>query len=168
MKSKKNDIIILGADHNGVELKNVVKRHLSKKGYRCIDIGPFDSSKKVDYVDYAATLAKILENQEANWGVLMCGTGVGMSMVANKFSDVRAALVHNLETAPKSREHLRRFTLWPIDAIHPMGGAEFQCRDQLSKRPDNLRGKQVVLWLLQEENLRPLPEYRTVDVFPAK
>ncbi len=105
MESIKDKNIILGADHNGVELKGIVKKHLSENGYHCIDIGPYDSEKKVDYVDYAMTLGKIIENNEADWGVLICGTGVGMSMVANRFSKVRASLVHNLETAKKAREH---------------------------------------------------------------
>ncbi|MSU54255.1 MAG: RpiB/LacA/LacB family sugar-phosphate isomerase [Candidatus Staskawiczbacteria bacterium] len=105
MLSIKDKIVILGADHNGVDLKSIVKEHLSKQGYFCVDIGPHDGQVKVDYVDYAAQLGKIIENNEAGFGILMCGTGVGMSMVANKFSNARAALVHNLETAPKSREH---------------------------------------------------------------
>lgn len=105
MQLIKDKIVILAADHNGVELKAIVKEHLSKNGYFCIDIGAYDSQAKVDYVDYAATLSKIIDNNEADFGVLICGTGVGMSMVANRFANVRASLVHNLETAPKSREH---------------------------------------------------------------
>jgi len=105
MQATKDKVVILGADHNGVELKGIIKEHLSKNGYFCIDIGPHDNQKKVDYVDYAVTLAKIIDNNEANYGVLICGTGVGMSMVANRFANVRASLVHNLETAAKSREH---------------------------------------------------------------
>ena len=105
MEDIKDKIIVLGADHNGVELKEVVKDYLSQNGYFCIDVGPYDSQRKVDYVDYAMTLGKIIDSHEANWGILLCGTGVGMSMVANRFSNVRASLVHNLETAAKSREH---------------------------------------------------------------
>jgi len=101
----KDKIIVLGADHNGVELKETVKAYLSESGYSCIDIGPYDNRQKVDYVDYAMTLGKIIDSHEANLGILICGTGVGMSMVANRFSNVRASLVHNLETAVKSREH---------------------------------------------------------------
>lgn len=105
MQLIKDKIVILGADHNGVELKSIVKEHLSKNNYCCIDIGAYNSQTKVDYVDYATTLGKIIDNNEANLGVLICGTGVGMSMVANRFANVRASLVHNLETAKKSREH---------------------------------------------------------------
>lgn len=105
MPSIKDKIVVLGADHNGVELKEIIKAYLSESGYFCIDIGPYDNQQKVDYVDYAMTLGKIIDNHEANWGILICGTGVGMSMVANRFSNARASLVHNLETAAKSREH---------------------------------------------------------------
>jgi hypothetical protein len=62
-------------------------------------------------------------------------------------------------------DHLRRFTGWPIDVICPLGGAESQCRVTLARRYDSLRGKKVVVWLLQEENLRPLVEYAKIDLF---
>lgn len=105
MPQIKDKIVILGADHNGVELKKIVKEQLIRDGYACIDIGPHQSISPVDYVDYAKTLGHIINNGEANWGVLICGTGVGLNMVANRFNNVRAALVHNLETAHKTREH---------------------------------------------------------------
>jgi D-beta-D-heptose 7-phosphate kinase/D-beta-D-heptose 1-phosphate adenosyltransferase len=68
-------------------------------------LGPFNSKEKVDYVDYANLLCKIIDNGDASRGVLICGTGVGMSIAANRFEKIRAALVHNLSTAPKCREH---------------------------------------------------------------
>ena len=98
-------IILFGADHNGVETKHQLIEHVQKQGYRCIDIGPFNSDKKVDYVDYADLLCTIIDKGQADMGVLICGTGVGMSIAANRFENVRAALVHNTMTAPKCREH---------------------------------------------------------------
>jgi len=98
-------IVVLGSDHNGVDLKKTVKEQLFGDGYFCIDVGPYSVDKKVDYVDYAMIVGKIIDNNEAKWGILICGTGVGMSMVANRLANVRASLVHNLETAHKSREH---------------------------------------------------------------
>lgn len=98
-------IVILGADHNGVLLKSEVKVFLKNLGFLCIDIGPYDDTAKVDYVDYARILGTIIHNNEARWGVLICGTGVGMSMVANRFSNVRASLAHSVEVARKTREH---------------------------------------------------------------
>lgn len=98
-------IVILGADHNGVALKSGVKSFLGSLGYVCIDIGPYDDAAKVDYVDYAKILGTIINNGEAKWGVLMCGTGVGMSIVANRFPNVRASLVHSIDVARRAREH---------------------------------------------------------------
>ncbi len=102
--SPKDSIVMLGADHNGVPLKKEVKRLLAEAGFLCVDVGPHEN-EKVDYVDYAKTVGRIVHEGDARWGVLMCGTGVGMSIVANRYSNVRAALVHGLETASKSREH---------------------------------------------------------------
>mgnify|MGYP003644567584 FL=1 len=96
--------IILGADHNGVELKQIIKDYLVCKNFNPIDIGPFNS-EKVDYPDYASQAAQIVANRDAQFGILICGSGIGMSIVANKVAGVRAALVHNLQTAPLTKEH---------------------------------------------------------------
>lgn len=97
--------IIISSDHNGVENKQQLKTYLKGEGYRVIDIGPYTSDVSVDYVDYAAQLSTIVGNREADRGILICGTGVGMSIVANRFAGVRAVLAHNELTAVKSREH---------------------------------------------------------------
>tara|TARA_Y100000004_G_C8952550_1_gene429269 strand:- start:1567 stop:2427 length:861 start_codon:yes stop_codon:yes gene_type:complete len=97
--------IVISSDHNGVEDKQQLKTYLKGEGYQVIDIGPFTPEVSVDYVDYAAQLSTIISNKEADRGVLICGTGVGMSIVANRFSGVRAVLAHNELTAVKSREH---------------------------------------------------------------
>ncbi|MDO8559900.1 MAG: RpiB/LacA/LacB family sugar-phosphate isomerase [bacterium] len=102
--NSRQPIVVLGADHNGVHLKAAVKRLLTDAGFSCVDIGPYDEAK-VDYTDFAKTVGQIVHNGDARWGVLICGTGVGMSIGANRFSNVRAALVHDLATAGKSREH---------------------------------------------------------------
>ena len=97
--------IIISSDHNGVENKQQLKTYLKGEGYRVIDIGPYTSDVSVDYVDYAAQLSTIVGSKEADRGILICGTGVGMSIVANRFPGVRAVLAHNELTAVKSREH---------------------------------------------------------------
>lgn len=97
--------IVLASDHNGVELKSHLVGYLKQKGYSPIDLGPFDTDKKVDYTDYAYQLGRIVHNGDVLKGILICGTGVGMSITANRFENVRAALIHNLESASKSREH---------------------------------------------------------------
>ena len=101
----RDKVIILGADHNGVELKSEFIDVLNQRGYITIDIGPYTADVSVDYVDYAKQVGAIVASDTSYRGVLICGTGVGMSIAANRFTDVRAALVHNFETASKCREH---------------------------------------------------------------
>jgi ribose 5-phosphate isomerase B len=100
-----HEVIIVGADHNGVVLKGKVKALLKEAGYRCLDLGPFASTPSVDYVDYARQLGTMVRNGDADRGILICGTGVGMSIACNRVEGARAALVHNMESARKSREH---------------------------------------------------------------
>ncbi len=98
-------VIGLASDHNGVDLKEGMRLYLKELGYTTIDIGPYNTEKKVDYVDYANQLSQMITNKDLEAGILICGTGVGMSIAANRFDSVRAALVHNVLTAPKCREH---------------------------------------------------------------
>jgi len=100
-----DNIVILASDHNGINLKSYLVSFLKQAGYVPIDLGPHSNTISVDYVDYAKQVANIIQSNGDFKGVLICGTGVGMSIVANRFANVRAALVHNLETATKSREH---------------------------------------------------------------
>jgi len=97
--------IVIASDHNGVELKEDIKNYLSSVNIQCIDLGPFSKENSVDYTDYAFQLGTIIQNKDVDKGILICGTGVGMSIVSNRLAGVRAALVHNQETAPKCREH---------------------------------------------------------------
>ena len=110
--------IVLGADHNGIELKKIIKEYLLEKKFNPIDIGPFNTNK-VDYPDYASQAAQIVVNKDAQFGILICGSGIGMSIVANKVAGIRAALVHNLKTAPLTKEHNNANILclgaWVID-----------------------------------------------------
>lgn len=100
-----SNIIILAADHNGVTQKRDLAENLRSKGYSVIDLGPHDVTHSVDYVDYAQQVGYIIRTTPQARGILICGTGVGMSIAANRYEGVRAALVHNLKTAPKCREH---------------------------------------------------------------
>ena len=105
MVEKVDKHIILAADHNGVLLKGQIIQHLKNLEYSCIDLGPYTDEAKVDYVDYARQLCQIISNSDVKRGILICGTGIGMSIVANKFPYIRAATVHNIETSIKCREH---------------------------------------------------------------
>lgn len=97
-------IIALSSDHNGVGLKARIRAGLWPPDWTFVDIGPW-GSESVSYQQYAEQVAEMIARGECDRGVLVCGTGVGMSIVANKVAGVRAALVHNLLTASKSREH---------------------------------------------------------------
>jgi len=98
-------IVCLAADHNGVELKAKIKASLVEAGYRCLDLGPFSAGESVDYIDYAQLVGTLIQNGDCDRGILICGTGIGMSIAANKFPKVRAAVVHNYESAGMCREH---------------------------------------------------------------
>ncbi|OFZ80026.1 MAG: ribose 5-phosphate isomerase B [Bdellovibrionales bacterium RIFOXYD1_FULL_53_11] len=94
--------ILIASDHAAVELKDFIKRTLKK--WQWEDMGP-DGSKSVDYPDYAARLARRLAARPGLRGILICGTGIGMSIAANKIRGIRAALACNPVTARLSREH---------------------------------------------------------------
>lgn len=96
--------IAIASDHGGFELKEAIKRFLDREGFGCIDFGTKDD-ESVDYPDYAEKVASSVSKGEVKRGILVCGTGIGMSMVANKFPNVRAGLCHDIYTAKMSREH---------------------------------------------------------------
>lgn len=98
-------IVCLASDHNGVDLKAKVKASLQDAGFRCLDLGPWTAGVSVDYVDYAHLVGTLIQNGDCDRGILICGTGIGMSIAANKLPKVRAAVVHNYESAGKCREH---------------------------------------------------------------
>ncbi len=96
--------VAVGADHGGFELKNLILDTLTDLGHEVIDLG-CNSPESVDYPDFAEKVARGVSDGSFDRGVLVCGTGIGMSISANKFPNVRAALCHNLFTARLSREH---------------------------------------------------------------
>ncbi len=96
--------IALGADHGGFRLKNQIRETLAELGHEVTDFGCDDASS-VDYPDYAEKVARGVSEGTFDRGVLICGTGIGMSISANKFPNVRAAVCHNIFTARLSREH---------------------------------------------------------------
>ena len=96
--------IALGADHGGVELKQAVHEHLSKKGYIVSDFGTY-SSESVDYPDFAEAVTRQVTSGDADFGILACRSGVGMSIAANRHPQIRASLVDNAEDARVTRLH---------------------------------------------------------------
>ncbi|MBI2624417.1 RpiB/LacA/LacB family sugar-phosphate isomerase [Candidatus Parcubacteria bacterium] len=98
--------IFLGADHRGFKLKESLKAHLAECGIEVEDLGNTVEDPNDDYVDFAANVAaKVSENPSENRGILICGSGHGVDMVANKFKGVKSALAFNEAVAKQSREH---------------------------------------------------------------
>lgn len=102
MTTPSNKRILIAADHAGVQLKAELKRRLP--GWEWEDLGP-DDANRVDYPDFARILSVKIASGQARLGVLVCGSGIGMSIAANKVHGVRAALVGNVSVARLSREH---------------------------------------------------------------
>ncbi len=94
----------VGSDHAGFDLKEFLKGQLKKEGFEVIDYGTH-IKKSVDYPDFAEKLAVGIQKKEISAGVLVCGTGIGMSMVANKFAGIRAARCCTVQDAVLAREH---------------------------------------------------------------
>ena len=96
--------IAIGADHAGLALKDRLRAHLEEGGHQVEDLGTHDAGS-VDYPDFAAAVGRRVSAGQAERGVLVCGTGVGMAMAANKILGVRAACCNNLFVAGLAREH---------------------------------------------------------------
>ncbi|MBO8143107.1 MAG: ribose 5-phosphate isomerase B [Thermodesulfobacterium sp.] len=96
--------IVIASDHAGFYLKEKVKEFLQKENHKVIDVGCF-SAESVDYPEYGAKAIEKILNKEAEYGILICGTGIGMSIVANRFPGIRAALCHEPFSAKMSRLH---------------------------------------------------------------
>lgn len=97
-------IIALGADHAGVDYKVRLIEFLQEHGYNCINIGT-DNYDSVDYPIFAKAVCDKIINGSADFGILICGTGIGMSMVANRYTHIRAAVCTDIKSAELTRQH---------------------------------------------------------------
>ena len=96
--------IAVASDHAGFDLKEILKRDLQEAGHDVLDLGT-NSTQSVDYPDFGSAMADAVASGRAEKGVLVCGTGIGISMAANRNPKVRAALVHDVTSARLSRQH---------------------------------------------------------------
>lgn len=96
--------IAIGADHGGFNLKEKVIEHLQNLDYEVIDKGTY-SEESVDFPDYSKQVTKAIQDKDAELGILICGTGIGMSIAANKQKGIRAALCGDVFSAKATREH---------------------------------------------------------------
>src|SRR3989338_365465 len=97
--------IILGADHAGYALKEKIKKYLEKKKIQYEDAGAYKLNPKDDYVDYAVKAAKKVSKSKNTTGILVCGTGTGMEIAANKIKGIRAAMGYDTYSAKMAKEH---------------------------------------------------------------
>ena len=103
-KNKNKSTIILASDHAGFKLKESIKSFLIKKNKKVFDLGA-KNEDSVDYPDYAHLLSKKIKKNNKQLGVLVCGSGIGMGMAANRHKNIRAALCYSVKSAKISREH---------------------------------------------------------------
>jgi ribose 5-phosphate isomerase B len=96
--------VAIASDHAGFELKEAIIAHLKSRGINARDLGPQDT-QRVDYPDFAQHVAKAVASGDAERGILVCGSGIGMAITANKVAGVRAATIHNGWEAEMSRRH---------------------------------------------------------------
>lgn len=96
--------IAIAADHGGYELKEVLKKHYAEQGLNFIDLGTA-SEASVDYPDYAAKMADAVLSGKAEVGILICGTGIGISIAANRYHGIRAAVLYDDDVARLAHEH---------------------------------------------------------------
>ena len=115
--------IVIGCDHAAPYLKGVVKAHLEKRGFTVIDVGT-NTTDSVDYPIYAHAACQKIQSGEADLGILICGTGIGMSLVANKHKGIRAACCSDVFSARLTREHndanvlcMGGFVVGPVMAV---------------------------------------------------
>ena len=99
-----NDTIAIACDHGGLGLKQELLNHLESGGYKVLNLGT-DSTDSVDYPEFGYALAEAIKDGRATRGIMICGSGIGISIAANRFAHIRAALVHDVTGARLCREH---------------------------------------------------------------
>jgi ribose 5-phosphate isomerase B len=97
--------VVFGSDHAGFALKEILKLEVAKMDFEVADLGTSNGEDSVDYPDFGAAVGRAVAAGEADFGVCVCGTGIGISMAANKIAGVRAAVVHDSTTGSLARQH---------------------------------------------------------------
>jgi ribose 5-phosphate isomerase B len=97
--------VAVGSDHAGFDLKEILKAELAAGGHQVTDLGTYDGTTSVDYPDFGAAVGRAVAEGQADLGVCTCGSGIGISMAANKIPGIRAALIHDVTTAILARQH---------------------------------------------------------------
>ena len=133
----------IATDHAGMRYKEFVKELLESKGVEVEDLGPY-TPNRVDYPDYAQKCAKAVRENSGSFGILICGTGIGMSIAANKVNGIRAALCHDAYTATMARAHNEAQILCFGERVVGLGTVESIIEAFLNTKPEGGRHKQRV------------------------
>lgn len=96
--------IAIASDHAGFDLKEKIKEYLNETGIEIVDLGT-NENKSVNYADYGKKMGKYIKDNKGSFGIIVCGTGIGISIAANRYKEVRAALCHSTEYASLARKH---------------------------------------------------------------
>jgi ribose 5-phosphate isomerase B len=142
--------IAIGSDHAGVDIRSAVRKELEQAGYSVLEFGPSDATP-VDYPDVAEQVGSAVATDQAPWGVLVCGTGIGMSIAANKVAGIRAALCADSYSAQMAREHNDANVLCLGGRIHdpesaiPILRAWMEAEPSLDERHERRRQKLATL-----------------------
>jgi len=143
--------VYISSDHAGFKLKQIIGSFLDEQGFKVKDLGPYEHIPTDDYPDYARKLCeKVLETNGR--GILICGTGQGMSITANKFSRIRAALVYNEFTAEMAGKHIK---------------ANIICLGERTTKPDDAK-QMVKTWLetnssTEEKHIRRIGKIKEIE-----
>ena len=140
----------IATDHAGIDYKDFVKELLESKGIEVEDLGPF-SKERVDYPDYAKKCAEAVRDNKGSFGILICGTGIGMSIAANKVKGIRAALCHDAYTAAMARAHNEAQILCFGQRVLGLGVVESVIEAFINTKPESGRHKQRVEKIMKIE-----------------
>ena len=143
----------IATDHAGIRYKEFVKELLETKGIEVEDLGPY-TPDRVDYPDYAKKCAEAVREEAGSFGILICGTGIGMSIAANKVKGIRAALCHDAYTAEMARAHNNAQILCFGERVLGQGVVESVINAFINTQPEGGRHAERVAKIMQidEEN----------------
>ena len=141
----------IATDHAGIEYKDFIKDLLTNKGIDVEDLGPYNNDR-VDYPDYAKKCANAVVNDSGSFGILICGTGIGMSIAANKVKGIRAALCHDAYTAAMARAHNDAQILCFGQRVLGLGTVESVIESFLEAKPEGGRHEQRVNKIMSIES----------------
>ena len=142
----------IATDHAGFKYKDFVKELLEKKGIQVDDLGPY-TSDRVDYPDYAKKCAQAVRDDTGSFGILICGTGIGMSIAANKVKGIRAALCHDAYTAQMARAHNHAQILCFGERVIGQGVVESVINAFITTEPEGGRHAERVAKIMQIEEI---------------